>query len=372
MAARYHVAQVMQQFLGEYRQHFHLSPQQRQVCEHLMSCRTSQLEAHYWQCDHCHHMQTTYAACRNRHCPRCQYQEAAQWVEQQQESVVDCRYFHLVFTLPGEVVQAFNGSRSQLYRQLFVSAWQSISEFARNRKGLQGQAGMTCVLHTWGQTLTEHIHLHCLVPGGVLAKDGQWREIQQEYLFPVKALSRKFRGHFLAGAKMDGKSVPAKWVVYSKHCLMKTRTILSYLGRYIRKIAFSESRIEQVDDTTVCFRYLDYRDNQSKSMALSGVEFLRRWLSHVLPKGFVRVRHYGFLANCCRRKKVKLIREYQAQERSAPSETEKTVCEVKKIWMCTKCKKGRMVRCDIEGRPYRQESCLGINIDAIDIVMNTM
>lgn len=211
MAARYHVAQVVQQFLGEYRQHFPLSSQQRQVCEHLMSCRTSQLEARYWQCDHCHHMQTTYAACRDRHCPRCQYREGVKWVEQQKETVVDCRYFHLVFTLPVEVVRAFVGSRSDLYRQLFASAWQSISEFARNRKGLQGQAGMTCVLHTWGQTLTEHVHLHCLVPGGVLTEDDQWRETKQDYLFPVKALSRKFRGNFLAGAKLDGKPMPERW-----------------------------------------------------------------------------------------------------------------------------------------------------------------
>ena len=371
MAVRYHIAQIMQQFLGEYRQQFSLSLQQRRVCEHLMSCRTTQLEAQYWQCDHCHHMQTTYAACRDRHCPRCQFSQAAQWVEQQQEAVLNCRYFHLVFTLPAEAVQAFNGSRSELYQQLFSSAWQSVQAFARNRKGLQGQAGMTCVLHTWGQTLTQHIHLHCLVPGGVLTNDAAWREVKQDYLFPVKALSRKFRGHFLAGAKINSQSVPSKWVVYSKRCLMKTETVLAYLGRYIRKIAISESRIQHIDDESVKFRYLDYREHHNKSMTLTGVEFLRRYLSHVLPKGFVRVRHYGFLANCCRKKKVKLIREYQSTEQEMQAEKAKTdvsTSACNPLWLCPHCHKGHMVLCDIDGKNHNTNSGSGVNIDAIPIV----
>ncbi len=178
----------------------------------------------------------------------------------------------------------------------------------------------------------------------------------------------------LAQSGIPGNSVPAKWVVYSKHCLVKTETVLAYLGRYVRKIAISESRIEQIGTGSVRFRYLDYRDNRPKSMTLTGVEFLRRFLGHVLPKGFVRVRHYGFLANCCRKKKVKLIREYKAQAASTKPEDNGTntgATDTVPIWLCPQCRKGHMQRYGVEARAFNPLAGSGLNINEVNIVKLT-
>jgi hypothetical protein len=268
-----------------------------------------------------------YHACRNRHCPCCQQQASDDWCEQQREHLLPVPYFHLIFTLP----HALNGwmrlHPEVIYRCFFQSVWETLNTFGHDPKRLDGQLGATCVLHTWGQNLSQHVHIHCLIPGGAFGGDQQWHPAKSNYLFPVKAVSRMFRRVMLKAlrkAEASGEfyrvtnSLEADflfttlaqktWVVYSKACLQRAETIVDYLSRYTHRIAISNSRIVGITEKTVSFRYTDYRDGKKKVMTLSGVEFLRRFLQHVLPKGFMRIRHYGYLANACRKKMLILIR----------------------------------------------------------------
>lgn len=337
-----HLADILNLGLNNYRQHHLMSYQQLRVCQHIQSCRTGQLGYQTWQCDTCGDLQQMGCSCRDRHCPRCQGMATAKWVEKQQESLLSCRYFHLVFTLPHELNIIAQYNPNSLYQCLFKAAWQTLCKFSK-RKG-HGQLGMTSVLHTWGQNLTQHIHLHCLIPAGSLAKS-QWYEIEKGYLYPVKALSTVFRGKMLTALnEYDSALVkiqtPAKWCVYSKACLTYSEKLVSYLARYTRKGVMSESRLVSANEQTVSFKYRDYTDNNhNKVMTLSCDEFLRRYLQHVLPKGFMRIRHYGFLANACRKRKVALIKTQE-------SHTCKTVKpSVKKEpllvqWPCQLCKTG--------------------------------
>ncbi|EWH08540.1 transposase [Catenovulum agarivorans DS-2] len=206
---------------------------------------------------------------------------------------------------------------------------------------------MTCVLHTWGQNLSQHIHLHCLIPAGSLNKQQQWQEISKGYLYPVKALSKVFKGKMLAelrdnGVNLMGLSIPQIWCVYTKACLHYSQQLLSYLARYTRKGVMSESRLVNYTKNTVSFKYKDYRDsNQNKLMTLNIEEFIRRYLQHVLPKGLVRVRHYGFLANACSSRKIQRIK---AQCKTDKTSTEKLKPKTDKEmhWPCTECKLGEL------------------------------
>jgi hypothetical protein len=248
------------------------------------------------------------------------------------------RYYHVVFTLPHSLNGWVQLHPEVIYRQLFQSAWQTMRTFGRDPKRLGGEMGMSAVLHTWGQNLSQHVHLHCLVPGGALGDDGIWREARRHYLFPVRALSRHFRGHLVSALRQAATAgelhrvtrpgdvddqlnalMATEWVVYSKDCLEHTDTVVRYLARYTRRIAISNARILAVDDHQVTLRYKDYRDrDRHKRLILDGEEFVRRFLLHVLPKGLMRVRHYGFLANRCRRRRLAQIRQALAVVETAP------------------------------------------------------
>ncbi|NLR17269.1 IS91 family transposase [Pseudoalteromonas peptidolytica] len=338
-----HLADILNSSLGHYRQHHIMSYQQQRVCQHLQSCRTGQLGYQTWQCDNCGESQQIGCSCRDRHCPRCQGMATARWIQKQQENLLPCRYFHLVFTLPHELNAIAHYNPSALYQCLFKAAWQTLSKFA-NRKG-HGQLGMTSVLHTWGQNLSQHIHLHCLIPAGTLDKT-QWNEIEKGYLYPVKALSTVFRGKMLAALSECNTSLmkvntPTKWCVYSKACLAYSEKLVSYLARYTRKGVMSESRLVSANAQSVSFKYRDYADdNRDKVMTLSNDEFLRRYLQHVLPKGFMRIRHYGFLANACRKRKLALIRSQASCTcRVKRPKTGENVTLIPN-WACQHCKVG--------------------------------
>lgn len=305
-----------------------LSPRQWQVCSHLQACRTEALGGLQWHCDHCDYDLPQYHACRDRHCPRCQQRASRRWCESQQAAVLPVTYYHLVFTLPPTLNPWVQLHPDVIYRLLFHSVWATLKAFAADPKRLNGELGMTAVLHTWGQNLTQHVHLHCLIPGGALSPAGQWTHAQSTYLFPVRALSRVFRGKMvsaLRAAYQHGELhritwpgdvdntlatlMQTDWVVYSKACVSHTDTVVAYLARYSHRIAISDRRIVAMDAERVAFRYKDYRDHdRQKVMWLSGVEFIRRFLLHVLPKGLMRLRHYGFLANRCRADKLRRIR----------------------------------------------------------------
>jgi hypothetical protein len=232
-----------------------------------------------------------------------------------------------------------------VYRALFKSAWQTLQKFTANRHGQDSQLGMLSVLHTWGQNLGQHIHLHCLVPAGVLDREQRWCEHKKRYLYPVKALSVVFRGKMLALLKekdidVDGLHLPKKWCVYAKQSLHSTKVVLRYLARYTRKGMMSESRLLSYTHEQVRFRYKDYRDNKHKVMTLTTHEFIRRYLLHVLPKGFMRIRYYGFLANACRQKKVAVI---QKQQGLAPKKVKAEPAVTEDLgWPCKKCKAGHL------------------------------
>uniref|UniRef100_UPI00359414AB IS91 family transposase n=1 Tax=Thiocapsa sp. TaxID=2024551 RepID=UPI00359414AB len=320
---------VMAACLRGYAQDHPLSPREWQVCQHILECRTAALGGFALACDQCGETPLLYHACRDRHCPRCQRRACDDWCERQRAAVLPVTYHHLVFTLPDTLNGWVEVHPEVIYGLLFETVWATLSTFGADPKRLNGQLGMTAMLHTWGQTLVRHVHLHCLVPGGAFGTDATWHPAKSTYLFPVRALSRHFRGGVVSRLRRAGKAgrlariapqevdrvlgalMQSQWVVYSKPCLARTETVIDYLGRYSHRIALSDSRLLDFDEdhATVDVRYKDYRDdNRNTVMTLSGEELIRRFLLHVLPKGFMRVRHFGFLANRCRARALALIR----------------------------------------------------------------
>ncbi len=296
-----------------------LSARQWQVCRHILDCRTPALGGFALECDGCGDRAFLYHACRDRHCPRCQRRASQAWCERQRAAVLPVTYYHLVFTLPHDLDGWVEVHPKEVYDLLFETVWATLSAFGADPKRLDGQLGMTAVLHTWGQTLVRHVHLHCLVPGGALSAAGDWHPAKSTYLFPVRALSRHFRGGLvsrlrrayddgrlprIADAKEVGRVLKTlmgtDWVVYSKPCLARAETVVDYLGRYSHRIALADSRIKDFDGESVALAYKDYRDgDRRKVMTLTGEELLRRFLLHVLPTGFMRCR---WLCRECRRR----------------------------------------------------------------------
>jgi len=340
---------------------------QQQVLRALAACRTAALGGHLEQCDRCGHRRAVYHSCRNRHCPQCQRLAQEDWLEARRADLLPIPYFHVVFTLPHELNPLALGRPRVLYDLLFTAASETLKTFARDPKHLGGELGVTAILHTWSQTLSLHPHLHCVVTGGALAAGGsRWIATRHPgFLFPVRALAKVFRGKFLDGLRQRfarGELGPADalpallhalrqhdWVVYAKPPFAGPESVLRYLGRYTHRIALSNRRILGVEGDQVAFRYRDYADrNQSKVLELSIHEFIRRFLLHVLPKGFVRIRHYGLLANRSRRQRIARCRELLATEAPPAAPTKESVCEKLlrltgvDVTVCPACREGRM------------------------------
>jgi len=362
MNAQANMQAILNQFLPTYQQRHTLSVVQERTCNQLIMCRTAALGGQYVTCDHCEFEQIRYHSCRNRHCPQCQQRATQDWCNKQTENLLPENYYHLVFTLPHELNDFVKQNPALLYRLLFQSAWQTIKAFGADKKRLNGQMGMTAVLHTWGQNLSQHVHLHCLIPGGALSADEKrWHQAKGNYLFPVKALSRVFRGKMVSAirhAREPGELskqlnqlldalMTKDWVVYAKSTLNKAQSVVRYLARYTKKAAISNSRIISVDEKKVLFQWKDYRDEQQKTMQLNGEEFIRRYLLHVLPKGFMRVRHFGFLANRCRANKLACIRDrIQARKVEPNNEAETnllTPLTLNTQCLCPKCRRGALL-----------------------------
>ena len=360
---------VFNRFLDDYRGHHDLSPIQHKACRHIEQCRTEALGGLLQHCDRCDYAKPQYHSCRDRHCPKCQGRAQQAWCEQQRQATLPVAYYHLVFTLPHELNGWVAVHPKAIYRLLFQSVWETLSAFGRDPKRLNGTLGMTGVLHTWGQTLYRHVHLHCLVPGGALTDQGDWRQAKSNYLFPVKALSRRFRGSMVGGLRRAAKAgelhritrpgeidatlnqlMGIDWVVYTKAYLKQPHIVVDYLGRYSRKTALNDRRIIGIDGEKVRLRYKDTRDNnRHKVMALTGEELIRRFLLHILPQGFMRIRHFGFLANRCRQTKLAQIRARleaaevineptQAKGDSTPPDTGEPTGSP-----CPRCKSGRLI-----------------------------
>jgi hypothetical protein len=376
---RLEVAEVFREFapafLNRYGEVF--SPGQRRVLGDVARCRTAELGGHIEECDQCAHRRPAYNSCRNRHCPKCQAASRAQWLQQRSAELLPVEYFHVVFTLPHEIGPLALQNQRRIYGMFFQAAAESLLTIAADPRHLGAQIGFLAVLHTWGQNLHFHPHVHCVVPGGGLSPDrSQWIACRPGFFLPVRVLGRLFRAKFLSLLQdaYDRRHIsfhgqqryledPAlfqqlvatlrekEWVVYAKPPFGGPEIVLKYLARYTHRVAISNYRLIAIKDGKVHFYWKDYADgNQQKIMALDGVEFIRRFLLHVVPSGFMRIRHFGFLAHTHRAQKLELCRRLLKVEPTvdlepaAPPATDRGTHEAAlPLGLCPACKQGRMV-----------------------------
>ena len=371
------VAEVIESCLDEFLERYGpgLTPEQRRALDDLVSCRTAALGGHVLECPECGHRQIAYNSCGNRHCPTCQATAAARWLEARAAELLPVPYFHLVFTLPNTLDPIALAHPRAVYDLLLRSAAETVLAVAADQKLLGAQTGVLAVLHTWGQNLQFHPHVHCVVPGGGLSPDGTgWVASPRHFFLPVRVLSRVFRGKFLAGlraASADGRlhlagrcpggeateferqvsaALRTDWVVSAKPPFGGPEVVLKYLARYTHRVAISNSRLLDFEDGVIRFRYRDYaHGNRKRVMSLSASEFVRRFLLHVLPTGFVWIRHYGILSNRHRHDDLVLCRELLGGGPVAEPEPEEMVKvpegaeSITPTRVCPQCGAGRMI-----------------------------
>jgi len=328
-----------------------LSADQRRVLRDVTCCRTAELGGHVEKCDRCGHQKVSYNSCRNRHCPKCQASARADWADRQAADLLPTPYFHVVFTLPDALGPLALQNKRAVYGILFHAAAETLLQIAGDRKHLGAEIGILAVLHTWGQNILHHPHLHCVVTGGGLSGDGsRWVACRDKFFLPVRVLSRVFRGKFLDllhKAFDHGKlsfhgdlaecqsaerfnrfldtSVQTDWIVYAKPPFGGPQQVLKYLARYTHRVAISNHRLIDVADGKVQFRWKDYADGSAqKIMTLQAGEFIRRFLLHVLPRGFMKIRHYGFLCNRFRREKLAIARRLLGVAQDSPLDDPET------------------------------------------------
>ena len=351
MQPQHQVADVLNAHWPQLQQAGSCNSWQLRTLHAIRRCRTAALGAHVDGCSACGHLRISYNSCRNRHCPKCQGNQRDKWIQAREEELLPVPYFHVVFTLPDVLNRLCMHKPAQVYNILFQTAWSVLNSFARDHKWLGAQSGMISILHTWGQTLSLHPHLHCIVPGGGLTKAGKWKTAKTngKYLFSVKAMSKVFRGRFIAALK---EKLPAEmhqqfvnelykndWVVFAKRPFGGPQSVIEYLGRYTHKIAISNHRIKNIQCGTVTFSYKDYRTAAAiKEMTLDALEFIRRFAMHILPKGFVRIRHYGIVSSTSKAASAVVIKEQlpQVQQHTKPKK------EIYDPLQCPCCKKQTM------------------------------
>jgi hypothetical protein len=355
--------------------------QQRRAMRAIQQCRTAALGGHVQECNRCAHRIVSYNSCRNRHCPKCQSLAKAKWLEARQEELLPVTYYHVVFTLPDSLAQLALQNARVIYNLLFRAASETLLRIAADPKHLGARLGFFAVLHTWGQTLMLHPHLHCVIPAGGLSPDGLgWISCRPRFFLPVRVMSCLFRGlflHHLEEAYQQGKllfdgdiehlarpqafacllkkSRKKKWVVYAKKPFGGPQQVLDYLGRYTHRVAISNHRLVRLEDDRVTFNWKDYRDSSlSKPMTLDAVEFIRRFLLHVLPEGFQKIRYFGFMANRHRAQSLALCRRFLgAIPTPAPTPPVKDWKDRYQeltgvdLNLCPACKQGRLIRVEL-------------------------
>lgn len=386
------VAEVLRRYQDDYLAEHPASPAQRRVLRDLVACRTAALGAHLRRCETCGHEEIAYNSCRNRHCPKCQRGKQAEWLEAQCARLLPVPYYHIVFTLPQHLRPLALQNPRVLYGLLFQAAAETLTSVAADPKHLGARIGFTAVLHTWGQTLQHHPHVHCVVPAGGLARDHgdvpsppspqspddgpRWVAAREGFFLPARVLSRLFSAKYLAylreayhagelaffGTLQDLAAPSAwrallaqlyatEWVVYAKPPFGSPEQVLKYLARYTHRVAISNGRLHSLEEDHVAFRYKDYRSGRTRVMRLAATEFIRRFLLHVLPKGFVRIRHYGLLANRRRKENLALCRHLLEAARpphrtpEAPSPTEPAADSSPRpcYERCPACTSGRLI-----------------------------
>ena len=381
------VADVFRRFGPAFRdQHgASLSSAQRHAMLAIESCRTAALGGHVERCGECGHQRVSFNSCRNRNCPKCQGLARAQWLADRQAELLDVPYFHVVFTVPAEIEAIAFQNQTVVYDILFRAASETLRTIAADPEHLGAEIGFLGVLHTWGQNLLHHPHIHFLVPGGGIAPDGQsWIACRPGFFLPVRVLSRMFRGLFLhylkyafaAGAlnffsehrhlhepaafrRYLAPTWKVEWVVYAKRPFAGPAQVLDYVGRYTHRVAISNNRLLSMDDDKVRFHWRDYRDNnRQKTMTLEAKEFIRRFLIHVLPDGFHRIRYFGFLGNCHRARKLERCRALLGMAPAGPPADPPVdyrdrfeVLTGQSLRECPHCHTGTMVVIDCIARP---------------------
>jgi hypothetical protein len=376
------VADVFRRYGKAYREKCgaSMSPAQRRVMRAIEVCRTAALGGHLERCDQCGHERNCYNSCADRHCPKCQSLARAKWIEDRQSELLDVPYFHVVFTVPEQIAAIAFQNKELVYTILFQATAETLKTIAADPKHLGAEIGFFAVLHTWGQNLAFHPHLHCVVPGGGVSLDGQrWVTCKPNFFLPVQVLSSLFRRLFLeslqkafdsgkllffgsleplrnpiAFARQMARAKGIKWVVYAKRPFAGPQQVLDYVGRYTHRVAISNNRLLDIEDGQVRFQWKDYRDQgQIKTMSLSADEFIRRFLIHVLPEGFQRIRYYGFLGNRYRQQKLARCRQLlgmqipvQQTKAASPSKDFQDRYEEltgRSLRQCPQCRQGQMV-----------------------------
>ena len=378
------VADVFRRYGEAYRQQHgaSMSAAQWRVMSAIEVCRTAALGGHLERCDQCGFERNAFNSCRDRHCPKCQCLARAQWIEQRQTELLEVPYFHVVFTVPEEIAAIAYQNKEVMYDILFQATAETLKTIAADPKHLGAEIGFFAVLHSWGQNLQFHPHLHCVVPGGGLSADGQrWISCRPDFFLPVRVLSHRFRRLFLQSLQhvfdsgklqffnaleplRDGHAFvqfldrmkDCDWVVYAKRPFAGPQQVLDYVGRYTHRVAISNNRLLNIENGHVCFEWKDYRaGGQVKTMSLSADEFIRRFLLHVLPDGFQRIRYYGFLGNRCRKQKLDQCRRLLGMPNSddATNTAEKDYRDRYEqltgisLRQCPECKQGCMVMVEI-------------------------
>lgn len=374
------VADIFRDFGPAWRQHNarRISGGQLKVMAAIERCRTAELGGHVLECQGCGGQQIAYNSCRDRHCPKCQGSAAHRWMDARQSELLPVEYFHVVFTLPSKIRDIAYQNKEVIYSLLFRAASQTLLTIGKDPKHLGAKLGITAVLHTWGSAMTHHPHVHCIVTGGGLSKDKKkWIACRQGFFLPVKVLSRLYRRLFLEQldqAHRDrllnfyGKHVALEeheafmrylnpcwsidWVVYAKRPFAGPEPVLRYLSNYTHRVAIANSRLIRADASSVTFKWKDYRekgDRRFKQMTIQTGEFIRRFLIHVLPLGFHRIRHYGLLSNKVRKEEIALARSILHDEPSAEDESDQADEEV--VFRCRECGEAMEIIAELK-RPF--------------------
>lgn len=369
------VAEIFKEFGSKYRQNNKLPKQTHKVMNAIERCRTSELGGHIERCNKCGYVKIHYNSCRNRHCPKCQGLAKEKWLLAREREMLPVSYYHMVFTIPSELNPIALRNKKDVYNLLFKASAESLLELGKDPKYLGAEVGFISILHTWGQNLMDHPHIHVIIPAGGLSLDQRkWKSSRKNYFMPMKVISRLFKGKFMANYKnalsagrikfegeikaynkkenhqaLINRLYEKNWVVYIKEPFNNPLEAMKYLGRYTHRVAISNQRIIGIKDSKVSFRWKDYADkNRNKVMNLKGEEFIRRFLLHILPENFMKIRHYGILSNRSRKKKLKRCREiFKLRQQPEPKLSwQELLLKLKGIdvTVCPSCGEGQMVR----------------------------
>lgn len=368
------IQDVFNLFYNDYTKEYTPNAQQVKAARAIMQCRTAALGGHTFKCDHCDHIEVSYNSCRNRHCPLCQGIEKAVWIDKRSTEILNCPYFHVIFTMPQELQILIYSNQQLLYALMYKAVGETLTELSWDIKYLGAQIGFLSILHTWGQDLHYHPHIHTIVMAGGLSKSNQWENTSKDFFIPVDVQSKVFRGKFLYyldlyykqnKLEFHGESKKYEtpnnfkelvnicynknWYTYTQDTFTEPLAVIKYLGRYTHRIAISNERVVSIDDQFVTISIKDYKDNnETKMVTMKGTEFIRRFLMHILPKGFVKIRHYGILANRNKKTKLELCRQItfspiiKAQFKDLPIIEIVNIISGKDVLLCKACNEGKM------------------------------